>query len=107
MPFQKSNDISKAINILLKDDKVDSVVIVSEAKQHPMKALKIIGKNKNKRLVGYFDNKGESATGLPRQKFDKAYFRSNVIVLGIFCFFIRLSFFALEYMLADFNRDGS
>ena len=42
-----SNTVPK--NILLKDDKVDSVVIVSEAKQHPMKALKIIGKNKNKR----------------------------------------------------------
>ena len=54
MPFQKSNDISKAINILLKDDKVDSVVIVSEAKQHPMKALKIIGKNKNEFEFAYF-----------------------------------------------------
>ena len=80
-PFQRHSDIKKAINIYLKK-KCDSVVIISEAKQHPMKALKIIGKDSNKSLVGYFDNKGESATGLPRQIFDKAYFRSNVIVFN-------------------------
>lgn len=80
-PLQRHLDIKKAINIYLKN-KCDSVVIISESKQHPMKALKIIGKGLNKSLVGYFDNKGESATGLPRQIFNKAYFRSNVIVFN-------------------------
>ena len=47
-----------------------------------MKALKIIGKGNNKSLVGFFDNKGESASGIPRQIFSKAYFRSNVIIFN-------------------------
>ncbi len=80
-PFQRVSDINKAIKIYMKK-KCDSVVIVSEAKQHPMKALKIIGKGDKKSLVGYFDNKGESVTGLPRQIFKKAYFRSNVIIFN-------------------------
>lgn len=80
-PFQRVLDINKAIKIYMKK-KCDSVVIVSEAKQHPMKALKIIGKGNKKSLVGYFDNKGESVTGLPRQIFKKAYFRSNVIIFN-------------------------
>ena len=73
-PFQSYLDIGKAIKIYL-ENKCDSVVIISEAKQHPMKALKIIGKGLNRKLVGYFDNKAESASGLPRQIFGKAYFR--------------------------------
>ena len=80
-PFQRYSDIEKAIKIYM-NKKCDSVVIVSEAKQHPMKALKIIGKGNKKSLVGYFDNPGESATGLPRQLFEKAYFRSNVIIFN-------------------------
>tara|TARA_B100001057_G_scaffold501082_1_gene620342 strand:- start:9817 stop:10533 length:717 start_codon:yes stop_codon:yes gene_type:complete len=80
-PFQKYSDIQKAIKIYL-NNKCDSVVIISKAKQHPMKALKIIGKGNNKSLVGYFDNKGESASGMPRQIFSKAYFRSNVIIFN-------------------------
>ena len=39
-------------------------------------------KGNKKSLVGYFDNKGESVTGLPRQIFKKAYFRSNVIIFN-------------------------
>lgn len=80
-PFQKYSDIQKAIRIYL-NNKCDSVVIISKAKQHPMKALKIIGKGNNKSLVGFFDNKGESASGIPRQIFSKAYFRSNVIIFN-------------------------
>ncbi len=78
-PLQRNNDIEKGIKLFLKT-KCNSVVIVSEAKQHPMKALKIVGNKKNASLVGYFDNKGESASGLPRQIFTKAYFRANVII---------------------------
>ena len=78
-PFQNPLDIKKAIEIFL-NNKCNSVLIVSKAKQHPMKALKIKGKKSNKSLVGYLDNKGESATGLPRQIFPTAYFRSNAII---------------------------
>lgn len=78
-PLQNKKDIEEGIKLFLKS-KCNSVVIISEAKQHPMKALKIVKNKKNTSLVGYFDNKGESASGLPRQIFTKAYFRSNVII---------------------------
>jgi CMP-N,N'-diacetyllegionaminic acid synthase len=76
-PFQKTKDIDIIIKKLIHNKKLDSSVIVSEAKQHPAKALKIV-KNK-KKLVGYLDGKGESVTGQPRQIFEKAYFRANAI----------------------------
>ena len=52
-PFQKSKDIDNAIKLLL-DNKYDSAAIISKAKQHPEKALKII--KKNKYLTTYFGN---------------------------------------------------
>jgi CMP-N-acetylneuraminic acid synthetase len=76
-PFQKAKDIDIVIKKLIYNKKLDSAVVISEAKQHPAKALKII-KNK-KKLVGYLDEKGESVTGQPRQIFEKAYFRANVV----------------------------
>ena len=76
-PFQKVKDIDIIIKKLIYNKKLNSSVIISEAKQHPAKALKII-KNK-KKLVGYIDGKGESVTGQPRQIFEKAYFRANAI----------------------------
>jgi CMP-N-acetylneuraminic acid synthetase len=45
-PFQKTKDIDNLIKIVLKK-KYDSAAIISSARQHPEKALKIIGK-KNK-----------------------------------------------------------
>ena len=44
-PFQKTKDIDDAIRIVLKGD-YNSSVLISKAKQHPEKALRIIGKKK-------------------------------------------------------------
>ena len=78
-PFQKSKDIDNAIKLLL-DNKYDSAAIISKAKQHPEKALKIIGK-KNKYLTTYFGNNSlKVGSKLNRQQFKEAYFRSNVLV---------------------------
>ena len=77
-PFQKTKDIDNLIKIVLKK-KYDSAVIISKARQHPEKALKIIG-SKNKKLVSYINNKGEDVgSSSNRQIYTTAYFRANVI----------------------------
>ena len=78
-PFQKATDIDKTIKKVL-NKKINSSVLISEAKQHPKKALRLIG-GKNKRLVNYYTGKGiDVGCKSNRQSFQKAYFRSNVIV---------------------------
>tara|TARA_Y100000590_G_scaffold430671_1_gene544532 strand:+ start:609 stop:1337 length:729 start_codon:yes stop_codon:yes gene_type:complete len=81
VPFQKTKDIDKLIKLIVKK-KYDSAAIVSKAKQHPRKSLKIIGV-KNKYLVSYISNRGtDVGKKLNRQNHKKkqeAYFRSNVI----------------------------
>jgi len=78
-PFQKTKDIDKAISLVLKK-KYDSLAVISKAKQHPEKALKIIGKKK-KYLTSYFGNNSlKVGSTLNRQQFKEAYFRANVLV---------------------------
>ena len=81
VPFQKVTDIDKIIKLVLKN-KYDSAVIISKAKQHPYKALKIIG-NTKKYLVSFRTNKGidvgRKNNRQLNEKFENIYFRSNVI----------------------------
>ena len=79
IPFQTTDDIDSVINILMNNEKADSAVVISEARQHPQKALKIIEDNeKNKRLVTYFSESGIEVTPIARQNYEKAYFRGNI-----------------------------
>jgi CMP-N,N'-diacetyllegionaminic acid synthase len=80
VPLQKSSDIDSVVNILLNDQKADSAVVISEARQHPMKSLKIVKDSEGKeKLVTYFSNSSREVTPIARQSYEKAYFRSNVI----------------------------
>jgi CMP-N,N'-diacetyllegionaminic acid synthase len=79
-PMQVIEDIDASIEKLINDDKVDSTVIISEARQHPLKALKIINDSEGrKKLVTFFSESGREVTPVARQSYDKAYFRANVI----------------------------
>lgn len=78
-PMQSVSDIDASINQLNNEKDLDSVVIVSEARQHPMKALKIVKDKKKKTLVTYFSESSREITPIARQSYEKAYFRSNVI----------------------------
>jgi N-acylneuraminate cytidylyltransferase/CMP-N,N'-diacetyllegionaminic acid synthase len=77
-PFQKSLDIDRVIKkVLFKD--YDSAVIISKSRQHPEKALKIIG-SKRKYLTTYISNNPlRIGSKQNRQDFKSAYVRSNVI----------------------------
>jgi N-acylneuraminate cytidylyltransferase/CMP-N,N'-diacetyllegionaminic acid synthase len=83
-PLQTTHDIDSSIRKLLENQSSDSVVVVAEARQHPLKALKIIqDKNNNSKLVTYFSESGREVTPIARQNYEKAYFRSNIITLRV------------------------
>lgn len=78
-PFQRAKDIDKAISLVLKN-KYDSLAVISKAKQHPEKALKIIGKKKKYLSTYVKNNPLKVGSSLNRQQFKEAYFRSNVLI---------------------------
>lgn len=80
VPLQAVEDIDSVVEELFKDPEADSAVVVAEAIQPPMKALKLINDGKGgKYLVGYFSGKGADATATLRQSYERAYYRANII----------------------------
>ena len=80
VPLQTANDIDTVVGMLEKNDAADSAVVIAEARQHPMKALKITSDDKGvKRLVTYFSENGREVTPIARQSYERAYFRANII----------------------------
>lgn len=84
VPMQEPEDIDVLVEILKNDKFASSAVVISESRQHPMKALKIIedGMGTTK-LVNYFTGTGRDVTPVARQQYPKAYFRSNVVASRI------------------------
>lgn len=81
VPLQESHDIDACIEELLKDTDAHSAVVIAEARQHPLKALKLIDDGKGGKLVVTFNTEnGREVTPIARQNYEKAYFRANVIV---------------------------
>lgn len=78
-PFQKADEIDKSIKALISDKTLDSSVVVAEARQHPMKALRILNHNGVKRLLPYFSDSGRSVTPIGRQNYVTPFYRANVI----------------------------
>lgn len=80
IPLQSTDDIDSVIEKLIMEKEADSAVVISEARQHPEKALKLITDNKGiKKLVTYFSESGREVTPIARQNYEKAYFRGNII----------------------------
>jgi CMP-N,N'-diacetyllegionaminic acid synthase len=80
VPLQSTEDIDAVVDILWSDEAADSAVIIAEARQHPLKALKIVDDGQGgEKLVTYFSESGREVTPIARQNYEKAYFRSNVI----------------------------
>lgn len=84
VPLQKTEDIDMCIEELFKDPDAHSAVVIAEARQHPNKALKLIDDGKGgKYLVTYLSESGREVTPVPRQNYEKAYFRANVIAFRL------------------------
>ena len=80
VPLQTTEDIDLCIEELMKDSSANSAVVISEARQHPLKALKLVDDKKGGHyLVSYFSESGREVTPIARQNCEKAYFRSNII----------------------------
>jgi len=80
VPLQVSEDIDELVDILKSDLSATSAVVISESRQHPMKALKIVDeKNGQGLLVHYFTETGRDVTPVARQNYPKAFFRSNIV----------------------------
>jgi CMP-N,N'-diacetyllegionaminic acid synthase len=80
VPLQESGDIDALVDILKGDPLASSAVVISESRQHPIKALKIIDDGfGSSKLVSYFSESGRDVTPIARQNYEKAYFRANVI----------------------------
>lgn len=80
VPLQTSEDIDELVDILISDLSATSAVVISESRQHPMKALKIVNDNNGHGLlVHYFSETGRDVTPVARQNYPIAYFRSNIV----------------------------
>ena len=78
VPLQTTNDIDESIKKIIQNVRLDSCFVISEAQQHPLKALKI---DQSKNLVSFINSSGsEIGKNQNRNLFQKAYFRSNIIV---------------------------
>ncbi len=78
VPLKRPEDIDRCIEILLNDPEAHSAVAISEAHQHPHKALKIAPDGKH--VLTYITNSGRDVTPLQRQRYEKAYFRQGNII---------------------------
>lgn len=79
-PFQTSQDIDATVKLLLSDETAHSAVVVSEARQHPEKALTLLPDGHGGHyVVTYGSGSGREVTPLGRQQYRRAYFRANVI----------------------------
>jgi CMP-N-acetylneuraminic acid synthetase len=66
------------------DPMADSAVVIAEARQHPLKALKIVDDGDGAtKLVTYFSDSSLEVTPIARQNYQPAYFRSNIIACHI------------------------
>ena len=72
-PLQLSEDIDRSIECLESNKDATSSMVVSEALQPPMKALK----EKDGYLVSYYESRSQEIVN--RQELPKAYYRSNII----------------------------
>ena len=79
-PLQLSEDIDRSIECLESNKDATSSMVVSEALQPPMKALK----EKNGYLVPYFEESKKEIVN--RQELPTAYYRSNIITSRVSSF---------------------
>ena len=80
VPLQTPEDIDAVVTILDADPLADSAVVIAEARQQPMKALKIVDDDfGGTKLVTYLTDSSREVTPIGRQNYQTAYFRANII----------------------------
>jgi CMP-N,N'-diacetyllegionaminic acid synthase len=80
VPLQTPEDIDSVVRLLENDPLADSAVVIAEARQQPMKALKIVDDGLGgTKLVTYLTDSSREVTPIGRQNYQTAYFRANII----------------------------
>jgi len=80
VPLQSPEDIDLCIAELIKDPGAHSALVIAAARQHPLKALKLVADGLGgKYLVSYLTGGSKEAVPVARQNYEPAYFRANVI----------------------------
>jgi len=78
-PLQTAEDLDAVVDTLIADPVADSAMVVAEARQHPMKAMRRErDPDGNVRLVPYLET-SDRAEPAARQSYPSAYLRANVI----------------------------
>ena len=78
-PLQAPEDLDAVVDTLLADPDADSAMVVAEARQHPMKAMRLeMDPDGRTRLVPYLRT-SDRVEPAARQSYPAAYLRANVI----------------------------
>jgi len=78
-PLQTPEDLDAVVDILLADPDADSAMVVAEARQHPMKAMRLETDPEGRtRLVPYLRT-SDRVEPAARQAYPAAYLRANVV----------------------------
>ena len=78
-PLQLPEDIDAVVDVLVGDPAADSAMVVAEARQHPMKAMRReVDPDGRVRLVPYLGS-SDRVEPAARQSYAPAYLRANVI----------------------------
>lgn len=78
VPTQTSGDIDAVVDVLLADRRATSAVVVTEARQHPEKTMRIFELEGRKRLAPYLRDR-DSVEPTARQSHVPAFVRANVV----------------------------
>jgi CMP-N,N'-diacetyllegionaminic acid synthase len=78
VPTQLPEDVDAAIDLLLADATATSAVVVAEARQHPLKMLRI-DESDGRRVLRPFVPGGAGAEPTARQAYEPGYVRANVV----------------------------
>lgn len=78
VPTQLPEDVDAAVELLLSDPEATSAVVVTEARQHPMKSLRIDDVDGRRALHPFLPG-GAGAEPTARQGYAPAYVRGNVV----------------------------
>lgn len=82
-PLQAPEDIDAVVNVLDRDPGASSAMVIAEARQHPMKALRVVADGGAGRVVPYVSGHADHVEPTARQGYEPAYFRANVIASRI------------------------
>ena len=79
VPLQAPEDLDEVVDVLLADPAADSAMVVAEARQHPMKAMRHETDPEGRmRLVPYLGT-ADRVEPAARQAYAPAYLRANVV----------------------------